>query len=727
MNQEQTNQPSPDQTDYTKLRESVIEYMLTLSVPRKLSEIAKSLGIRSDTAQHALLHRVIDDLIEADVIRKTTRRRLIPSILAASTSFTGELIMDYPTSGYIETGRKDFPVIHIKQQQTATAMHGDTVEVKLLALRKNKKPRGEVVKIIKRNDAPIAGVIEYDGDFFYFRPDEENYSFDFLVPVKKLNGAKPGDKVMAMFLRWENPHGNPEAQITEVVGRAGDVRAEYDALVKEFRLPPAFPLVVEQEASNAATAKRDLSRRTDMRNELVITIDPDDAKDFDDALSLRHMPNGNLELGVHIADVSTYVQDGTTLDSDALKRANSYYLVDRVVPMLPEILSNSVCSLVPNQDRLAYSVFIEFDATARAVQWRIAETVINSKRRFTYGEVQEILEGNHGEEPAANITLVLELNALALRLRERRYATGGIDFDTSEIRYILDENKNPLKAIRKTRTDATGLVEECMLAANQTVTEHVAKLSAEWRIKKGLPFMFRIHDEPDTEKLRNAFTIIRSFGIDAPHGSVSSRSINILLDSVRSTPQASMINQVLLRSQAKAVYAAYNIGHFGLGFANYTHFTSPIRRYPDVVVHRLLKEYAQGKPTAQRIEQLRAELDEIADYTSQQERMAIEAERASQKLAQVLMARQRIGAEYAGTVSGVTNFGIFVILDEIYVEGLIPLRDMEGDYFQFEERTMRLIGRRSKQVFSIGTRLRAQIINVKVDKRLIDLRLKTGA
>lgn len=700
---------------------ALFEYIKRTQSPVRLHQVAKELGIKSDSKEYDELLSALDSFIESGVITKTTRRRYMLTALHESTSFVGKLILDYETSGYVETESDEFPRIHIKRSDMQTALHGDTVKVKLLALRPNKKPRGEVVEILQRNTANIAGTIEYDGDFFFFVPDEENYFFDFLVPLKKLNSAKPGDKVLATFLKWDDPHKNPEAEVVEVLGRAGDNHVEFAAIIKEFRLPPEFPQHIEEEAKRYATAEQDISQRTDLRNELVITIDPDDAKDFDDALSLKTLANGNLELGVHIADVSAYLPVATSLDREASRRANSYYLVDRVIPMLPEVLSNNVCSLVPNQDRLTYSVFMEFSSRGICKSYRIEETIINSKRRYTYDEVQQIIYTKQGD----NAEFVLLLYKLSETLRKRRYSQGGIDFETYEIRFQLDENKNPIKATQKKRTDATGLVEECMLAANKVITEHIDKQSKQWRLKRPLPFMYRIHDEPDTEKLRNALGFIQSLGVEVPNTKWTSHAINTLLNSISKIPESPVINQIMLRAQAKAVYASHNIGHFGLGFSHYSHFTSPIRRYPDVVVHRLLKEYAKEQPSVERIRFLEEYIEEVADHCSAQERVAVDAERASNKLAQTLMARNFLLREFDGTVTGITNFGIFVLMDEIFAEGLLHLRDIHGDYFYYDEKNYRLVGRKSKTIYRYGTRVRVQITNVNLDKREIDIQLRS--
>lgn len=701
------------------MRDLVLDTVKRSTVPLKINEIGLAVGISAESPRHDDLRSVLDGLIAEGVLRRTTRRRYTLASKADKTSFVGVLVCEHPTSGVVETSDKEFPRIHIKQHDMGTALPGDTVEVQLLALRPNKKPRGEVVHILERSAAPIAGTLSADGDFLFFVPDEDFYRHDFLVSSRKSHDAKVGDKVLARFFKWDNPHKNPEAEIIEVLGRAGVVRVEFDAIVKEFRLPVAFPRAVEEAAHASANAVRNLDKRVDIRDEFVITIDPDDAKDFDDALSYTLLDNGNAELGVHIADVSTYVEEGSILDKEALNRANSYYLVDRVVPMLPEILSNNVCSLVPHQDRLTFSVFMEFTPHGKLVNYRINETIIHSKRRYTYDEVQRVIDG--ADDPHRDF--LLSLHELATTLRHHRFQQGGIDFETSEVRWVLDENKLPIRATVKRRSDATGLVEECMLAANRTVTEHIVNVSKAWKQKRTVPFMYRIHDDPDVEKLQAAFSYVRTLGAKLPTKKATSKDINALLENLRERPEASVINQVLLRSMAKARYSGQNVGHYGLGFENYTHFTSPIRRYPDVIVHRLLKEYALAKPSDARLRALGESVEDISDHCSVQERFAVDAERASSKLAQVLMAQKHVGDVMSGVITGVTSFGVFVLMDDIYAEGLLHIRDLKGDYYTHDEQNFRLIGRRTKEVYSFGKRVQVQIARVQLEKRLIDVRL----
>jgi ribonuclease R len=585
------------------------------------------------------------------------------------------------------------------------------------AIREGRRVRGEVTAVLERSAHPIGGTIEYDGSFYYLIPDEAKYYVDFLVPEKHLNGAKAGDKVAAVLVRWEHANASPEARVTDVLGQSGQAGAEFAVIRKEFGLPADFPQEVDREAEAHSVHKgRPPRGRTDLRKELIITIDPVDARDFDDALSLRKLSNGHVELGVHIADVSFYVPEDSELDKEALKRGNSTYLVDGVVPMLPEHLSNNICSLVPNEPRFAFSVFMEFSARGTLKNYRIEETLILSKRRFTYEEV-EIIEGADGDHR----DLIMDLHALSKTLFDKRMKEGGIDFETQEVKYLLDENKIPVGAVVKTKTDATSLVEECMLSANKTVAEHVASLKKTWKTQGTPPLIYRIHEPPDKEKLSNAIEVVRAVGIDVPNKKLGPKEINDILHAARGRTEQPVVNTLLLRSMAKAVYSELNVGHFGLGFQAYAHFTSPIRRYPDLIVHRYLKEYAKGRPSNGRWKVLNAKAADASDHTTITERNAIDAERASQKLAQVMIARERLGQTFDGYINGVTSFGVFVMLDELMIEGLLHIKDLGDDYYIFDERRFRLIGKRTKRVLHMGGRLTVRIANADVDKRTIDL------
>ncbi|MCU0330315.1 MAG: ribonuclease R [Candidatus Kapabacteria bacterium] len=704
--------------DVRNLRTDIVEVLRESAGPVQLLDLSKRLHIRSDSVDYDELRQVLTKMAEEGLISRHSRRRY--SLAERDTSGFEGVLRIYHESASVETGDPDIPTIFVRRQHLSTALDGDVVRVRPLALRENKKVRGEVVAVVHRATSPISGTLEYDGSFYYLVPDETKFYVDFLVAQKNINGAKPGDKVVGRFVRWEHEHASPEAEVVEVLGESGNPTVEFAAILKEFRLPREFPPAVEAEASACAEPPKRLPKgRTDLRKHLIITIDPDDARDFDDALSLRHLDGGLVELGVHIADVTHYVKEGTALDAEARIRGNSTYLVDGVVPMLPERLSNNLCSLVPGQNRFAFSVFMVFTPKGVCKEYRIEESVIHSKRRFTYGEVQTIIETGKGD----HAELILGLHALARILNERRMKNGGIDFETQEIKFLLDADKRPIQAVVKTRTDATSLVEECMLAANRTVAEHIDVLRKQWRKKQSPPTMYRIHESPDPEKLADALTVVRALGIDVPSGRIGPSDVDAILKAAALRPDKAVINSLLLRAMSKAIYSEHNVGHFGLGFVHYSHFTSPIRRYPDLFVHRVLKEYAQGMPSPARWNNLMAQASSMSDHCSQTERTSVEAERASTKLAQVMMAREHVGESFNGVVTGITSFGLFVTLEGIMIEGLLHIRDLADDYYWFDDKRWRLIGRRSRRQFAYGTALRVKVVKADIEKRTIDLAL----
>lgn len=711
--------PTPKHND--ALSDHIIE-ILKASAPEmmKLNDLAKALNIRSDSVEYDALRIKLNDMDQRKQIYKSTRRRFGLRPLGEISAFTGILRFQY-NRGSVETGSKEFPVVYVREQELRTALDGDHVRVKLLALKKGKKPYGTITEILQRSEMPISGTLDCDDDFCFLIPDDDKYPVDFLIPKRKMGNAVHGDKVIGKFIKWEDRHKSPEAEIIEILGKSGDPSVEFAGIMKEFELPASFPAIVEEEAKAVAVipSETELKKRRDLRDLTIITIDPDDAKDFDDALSLEKLSNGNMRLGVHIADVTAYVAEDSALDKEALKRATSTYLVDRVVPMLPESLSNVICSLQPHVTRLAFSVFMECDAQGNVIDYDIAETVINSKRRFTYAEAQDIIDTGKGDLQ----DLILDLHALATLIREKRYRSGGVDFVTQETKFILDEQRNPIKAILKSRTDATSLVEECMLLANQTVAIALEQMS-KTMLKKGLlPFVYRVHDEPDMIKLKGVLGFVRQLGIQVPNGTPSSRQLNTILENAGHLPEIMIINQFMLRSMAKAIYLEENIGHYGLGFAHYTHFTSPIRRYPDIIVHRLLKEYARSKPSDARFRYLQDYVVEASAHCSLRERLAVDAERASIRLASAQLALKYKGGIFNGRVTGVTSFGLFILLDELNIEGLLHMSDLSDDYYYFDEAQFRLIGKKTKKVFRIGTTLTVKISNANIDKRQIDLSL----
>lgn len=684
----------------------------------KLNELSKILGIGSDSIEYPYLRETLDILVESGEIEKSSRRKYSLPFSPYEGGITG-IIEISDDAGVVFTDDPDFPKIVVKRKNLFTSLNGDKVLVQLLAQKKNKKKfRGEVIKVIERNQGRIVGTVDFDGDFYFLIPDEAHHYVDFLIPPNKLNGADEGDKVAAEFLQWDNPTKSPTVEVTQIIGKAGDPSAEFEAIIQEFNLPEEFNenVVAEAEIVKAPT-NRKVKDRLDLREELIITIDPIDAKDFDDALSLKIMDNGNYYLGVHIADVSHYVRENSEMDIEARLRGNSIYLVDRVIPMLPEQISNEVCSLKPDVPRFAYSVFMELSPSGVLKNYEIHETLIRSKRRYNYDEVQEIINTGKGD----NLELIIQLNILAKILRTRRFKAGGIEFDTTETKFILDENKYPVDVKLRRTTDATSLVEECMLIANQTVASHVRILSQALRLPQTLPFLYRVHDEPDPKILAETLEFIGSFGPKLKTKKPSSNDINKLIHDVEQLPEKSVVHQILIRSMAKAIYSDFNNGHYGLGFDEYAHFTSPIRRYPDLIVHRLLKEYNKAIPDISRLKFISKLLKEVGGNCTNRERLAMEAERASNKLAGAMIAENKIGEEFFGTITGVTNFGLFVTIEGLYVEGLLHIKDIWDDYYIYDEAKYRIIGKRKKKIFGLGMKIRVKIIKVNIDKRNIDL------
>ncbi|MCX6139406.1 MAG: ribonuclease R [Candidatus Kapabacteria bacterium] len=705
-------------TTIRDLRTEILELLSEANSPVQMLDMSKKLRIRADSDDYEQMRELLNVMADEGALMRHSRRRYsLPSFVQTADGLRG-VLSTYHDNATVKTDDPEMPVVHIKRQHMLTALDGDVVQVRPHAIPKDRKVRGEVVAIIERSAHPISGTIEYDGAFYYLIPDEAKYHVDFLVSEKNLNGAKPGDKALATFVRWEHANASPEASVKEVFGLSGKATVEFAAIRKEFRLPAEFPSRVEAEAAAYAQPTSSVPPgRTNLLDELIVTIDPVDARDFDDALSLRQLANGNVELGVHIADVSHYVTEGSALDLEALLRGNSTYLVDGVVPMLPEHLSNDICSLVPHKPRFAYSVFMEFTASGERTSYRIEESVIESKRRYSYEEAQEIIDTGVGD----NADLILRLQELAKTLFALRMTDGGIDFETQEVKFLLDENKMPVKAVVKTRTDATSLVEECMLAANRTVAEHLHVLKAAWKTKEMPPYVYRVHDQPDKEKMEAAVGIIRALGFDVPSGRLTPPVINGILKQAADRVEKPVVNTLFLRSMAKAVYTKNNIGHFGLGFADYAHFTSPIRRYPDLYVHRALKEYAKGQPERKRWSELKELAGHVGEQCSLTERAAVEAERASVKCAQTMLAREHIGTDHIGYVTGVAQFGVFVTLNDLMIEGLLHMRDINDDYYVFDEKRMRLYGRKNKRVFRYGSLVRVRIAKANVEKRMIDL------
>ncbi len=615
--------------------------------------------------------------------------------------------------------------VYIAERFMSTALHGDKVAVTLFARPVRKQRRGErerfegeIVEVLERRTTRIVGTLEESRTAFFVVPDDEHFVRDVYVAKEDAQGARRGDKVVVQLLPWNDPAMNPEGVVLEVLGRAGDARVEVMSVARSFGLPMSFPPAVVREAAAFPDTipAHEIAARLDFRNTACVTIDPEDAKDFDDAVSYERLPNGMIRLGVHIADVSYYVKEGSALDAEAFQRGTSVYLVNEVIPMLPERLSNDLCSLRPHTDRLTYSVLMEMTDDGTVKKHTIVKSVIRSGRRFTYEEVQEILERGKGEFA----DMLLPLHILTQVLTRKRKKAGSIDFDTGEAKFRFDEHGLPSAIIKKVRLDAHRLIEECMLLANKVVAEHVGKVKREEHAR---PFVYRVHDVPTPSRLEDLSNFVKHLGysLDVKHG-VSSLQLQRLLDKVKGTEVENVVNEVALRSMAKAIYSEKNIGHFGLAFKYYTHFTSPIRRYPDLVVHRLLHEYEKGLNATRRAE-LARHLPAICRQASERERLAVEAERESVKVMQVEFMKRHVGDEFEGVIAGVTTFGLFVEINDLLVEGLVRMRDLSDDYYLFDEQRYQLKGRSRGKVYRLGDTVRVQVVSVNPERREIDFRI----
>jgi len=624
--------------------------------------------------------------------------------------------------------------IFIPPRYRGMAVPGDRVEVSLFPQASDRRGEagrreGEIVKILERGRMDVVGTLEKSRHLHIVIPDDRKIARDVFVAKEHLNKATPGDKVVVQIESWGVGHLNPEGRIVEVLGKAGDVSAELKSVIREFRLPREFPpsVLKELDLIPGSIPEAEIHRRLDFRREICFTIDPEDAKDFDDAVSLKELPDGTMLLGVHIADVSSYVREGGEIDKEALKRGTSVYFPNVVMPMLPEKLSNSLCSLRPREDRLAFSVFMTVTAKGLVKEYEIRETVISSTQRFTYEEVERILDGrgdeaSKGPGSKAIIEMLRRMWVLSATLKNKRIKEGSVDFETSEAKFRFDENGKPVEIVKKIRLKSHRLVEEFMLLANQVVAKHVGLAKREDHRK---PFLYRIHDAPDPDRIRELAAFVEQFGYKLHFdGGVRSKDLQKLLDQVHGTDIENVINEVALRAMAKAVYSEQNIGHYGLGFEYYSHFTSPIRRYPDLVVHRLLKEYAQSASLKRR-EEIANRLPYIAKQSSAMERVAMEAERAAVKVMQVEFMKRHVGDEFHGVISGVARFGIFVEIQDLLVEGMIHVRDLQDDYYTYDEKKYALIGRRTSKQYRLGDILPVQVLRVNAEEREIDFSIVT--
>ena len=607
--------------------------------------------------------------------------------------------------------------ILIAERNSAHAMSGDKVRVAFHAKRRGHEPQGEVIEIIERAENTFVGTLEVGKGYAFLLTESRTLANDIFIPTNLLKRGKSGDKAVVRIIEWPERSKNPIGEVIDILGRSGENDAEMHAILAEFGLPYSYPANVERAAeriSEEITAE-EVAKREDFRQVTTFTIDPKDAKDFDDALSIQKLPNGRWEVGVHIADVSHYVPEGSLIDKEALKRATSIYLVDRTIPMLPERLCNYICSLRPDEDKLAYSVIFEMNDKAEVLQSRIVHTIIRSNRRFAYEEAQQVIETGEGDYKEE----ILQLNKLAQILRENRFKAGAINFDRYEVKFEIDEKGKPIGVYFKVAKEANKLIEEFMLLANRTVAEKIGRVP---KGKKAKVLPYRIHDLPDPEKLENLSSFIARFGYKIRTVGTKkdvSTSINRLLDEVQGRKEENLIETVSIRAMQKAKYSTHNIGHYGLAFDYYTHFTSPIRRYPDLMVHRLLTKYIDedGRSASQQ------KYEELCEHSSSMEQIASNAERASIKYKQVEFMSERIGKTYQGVVSGVTEWGLYVEINENKCEGMIPMRDLDDDYYEFDEKNYCLRGRRKHNTYSLGDELTIRVARANLEKKQLDFEL----
>ena len=673
-------------------------------------QIAAKLNIQDSDGRNQII-KSLKEMEASDRLDEVTRGKYV---LVKQTHYH-EGIVDITSRGnaYVVCDDLEHDV-YVPSRNLNHALNKDLVRVYVYKRRKNSKLEGDIVAILERTKYEYVGVLQKNNDYGFVVPDDPKMYSDIFIGPENLLEAKDGDKVLAKITDWPQKSKNPFGEVLKVLGKPGDHDTEIHSILVEYGLPYTFPDHVEEFASNLPIeiSDQEIRKRRDMRKDLTFTIDPSDAKDFDDAISFKVLKNGNYEIGVHIADVSHYVEENTVLEEEAYQRATSVYLVDRVVPMLPEILSNNVCSLRPNEEKLTFSAVFEMNQKGDVINAWYGRTVIYSDQRFTYDQAQQIITGDSLHENDKLNLAIKTLDSLAKKMRQRRMSHGAISFDKTEVKFKLDEEANPIGVFVKESKDANKLIEEFMLLANRKVAEFIGK--------KKKTFVYRVHDEPDIDKLEALQGVITKFGyrIDTRSRDTTSQSLNKLLSEVHGKPESNMIETLAIRSMSKAVYTTENIGHYGLAFDYYTHFTSPIRRYPDVMVHRLLQHYLDGGKSAKA-----DKYEEKCDHSSEREMMASKAERNSIKYMQVKYMQDHPEQEFEGVISGVTEWGIYVEIIENKCEGMVRIKDISSDYFIFDERQYALIGQAKRKMYQLGDKVFVTVKNTDLERKHLDFNL----
>jgi ribonuclease R len=679
----------------------------------KSKDVYRNLGL-STTEDYSVLKQELHSLVQKEYLIKIGKRYTLNKREKKTINGVFQ-ISRQRNFGFVIPQNSKLDDIFIPERSFFTALNGDLVEVELLQSKRGKNVEGKIVGVLKRHNRQFTAKLQINPNSCFAIVDNPLIHVDFIIDLNHQSGFKSGDKAIIGNIVWNEDELYPHAEILEVLSGKTTYQSQISLIANEFNFRTSFPKEVIKEIENISEEipQSEIEKRLDLRSKSIFTIDPDDAKDFDDAVSVEILPNGNYELGIHIADVSHFIPKKSALYNEALQRATSVYMVGSVIPMLPEKLSNHVCSLVPYKDRLTFSVIAEIDDTAKVHKYKIEKSVINSKRRFTYDEVQEILDTKKGDF----VSEIILLNKIANELRLKRIEKGSINFISSEVKFILDEKGVPSDIKLKIAKESHSLIEELMLLANRLVATHINKGSNRGKFN----FIYRVHDLPNSEKITEFERFVKTLGYDFNSAAKNkSKELQNLLEKVKGNPEESVVNEIAIRTMAKAVYSTENIGHYGLGFKYYTHFTSPIRRFPDLIVHKLIYNYLENK---NKENYNLNELNEISEQSSAQERNAVSAERLSIKLKQIEYMKNKTGEVFEGIISGVTHFGIFVELEANLTEGLIRFKDMDDDYYVYDEKNYLIYGRSGKKKYRLGDKVDVRIIRVDEEKREIDMML----